>query len=147
MMDHYQFYTESADAREKLTCLNSIIDVNSPKLQQVVAELPNEKLQQVVAEIPFPASFAYVPWGQHIEIITKCRTIDEALFYIQKTIENGYSRSTLINVIEADFYIRVMGLINGVLYPPINEVYSMSVSFRSAKETSRTINPFLVIKC
>ena len=100
----YQFYTESADAKERLTHLDSIIDINSPKLQQVVAELPDIQLQQAVAEIPFPASFAYVPWGQHIEIITKCRTIDEALFYVQKTIENSYSRSALINVIEADFY-------------------------------------------
>ena len=39
-----------------------------------------------------------------MEIITKCKSPDEALFYIKKTIENGYSRSALLNVIEADYY-------------------------------------------
>ena len=63
-----------------------------------------EKLQQPVGEIPFPEVFGYIPWGQHIAIITKCKSLDEALFYIRKTIENGYSRSALLNVIEADYY-------------------------------------------
>ncbi len=30
--------------------------------------------------------------------------MEEALFYIQKTVEEGYSRSTLLNVIEAGLY-------------------------------------------
>ena len=68
----------------------------SAKLQQAVRELyqpTNQaptKLQQVVGEFPLP--FALVPWGHHIAIITKCETIDKALFYIGKTIEQGLSR-------------------------------------------------------
>ena len=50
-----------------------------------------EKLQQTVAEIEFPAAFGYVPWGHHIEIITKCNSVKEALFYIQRTIEEGWN--------------------------------------------------------
>ena len=34
--------------------------------------------------------FALVPWRHHIEIITKCDTIEKALFYIGKTIEQAY---------------------------------------------------------
>lgn len=34
----------------------------------------------------------------------KCKSVEEAVFYIRKTIENGYSRSALLNVIEADYY-------------------------------------------
>ena len=48
-----------------------------------------EKLQQAVGELDFPEIFAFVPWGHHIEIITKCKSIDEALFYIKKTIQEG----------------------------------------------------------
>ena len=63
-----------------------------------------EKLHQSGGKIEFPLLLSYVPWRHHIEIITKCKSLDEALFYIRKTIENGYSRSALINVVEADYY-------------------------------------------
>ena len=56
-----------------------------------------EKLQQVVAEIKFPSVFGFVPWGHHIEIVTKCKTIEEALFYVRKTIEESWSRRVLID--------------------------------------------------
>ena len=51
----------------------------------------SQKLQQPVGE--FPSPFAYVPWGHHIAIISKCKSVDEALFYIGKTIEQGMSRA------------------------------------------------------
>ena len=66
--------------------------------QQPVAEI----LQQVGAE--FPTAFAFVPWRHHVEIISKCQTIDEALFYIGKTIEQGLSRAALVNCIKANLY-------------------------------------------
>ena len=89
----------------------------SEKLQQVVGESINdislkqlnqyagiEKLQQVVGEIDFPMLFAYVPWGHHVYIITKCKEINEALFYIKKTIQESWSRNALINAVKADLY-------------------------------------------
>jgi len=58
------------------------------------------KRQQVVAQI------FQIPWGHNIAIITKCKTIDEALFYVKKTIENGYSRAVLVHQIESNLYKR-----------------------------------------
>lgn len=84
------------------------------KLQQPVAELSKEKLQQVVAELPQP--FLMVPWGHHIEIITKCKTIEEALFYIGKTIEQGLSRDALINCIKANLYEHQGKIVNNFSY-------------------------------
>ena len=52
----------------------------------------------------FPAVFAMVPWGHHINIISKCKSIDEALFYVKHTIDRGWSRNTLMNCIKADLY-------------------------------------------
>lgn len=104
MKKWYLFYSSAANFPEEVLTLEKAVSDSNRKLQQVVAELPSEKLQQDAAEIPFPDVFAYVPWGQHITIITKCRTVEEALFYIEKTIENGYSRNTLLNVIDADYY-------------------------------------------
>ena len=65
------------------------------KLLQPVIESDKEKLQQPVGE--FPSPFARVPWGHHIAIISKCKSVDEVLFYIGKTIEQGMSRAVLVN--------------------------------------------------
>ena len=40
----------------------------------------------------------------HILIIQKCKTIEEALFYIQKTIENGWSRRALEDNLQSNLY-------------------------------------------
>lgn len=53
------------------------------KLHQTGAEIGDEKLHQAGGE--FPVAFGLVPWRHHVEIITKCKSIDEALFYISKT--------------------------------------------------------------
>lgn len=47
-----------------------------------------------------------IPWGHHIAIITKIKNREEAIFYLQKTIEHGYSRSVLIHQIESHLYGR-----------------------------------------
>ena len=96
-------------------------NITNQKLQQLVAELQTSdnkqktKLQQLGAEIQeaefndelglaFPLAFSFVPWGHHIEITTKCKDINEALFYIQQTINEGWSRNTLDNCLRADLY-------------------------------------------
>ena len=56
------------------------------KWQQAVALLNDVNVQQFVSQIP---------WGHNIKIVTKCKAIDEALFYINKTIELGWSRNML----------------------------------------------------
>ncbi len=58
--------------------------------------------QQLVDELE--SKIFFVPWGHHIEIITKCKNVAEALFYVQQTIENGWSRSILINMMETKLY-------------------------------------------
>jgi len=63
-----------------------------------------EKLQQVVGVLEMPKNFALIPWGQHIAIFTKSETVDEALFYINKTIENNWSRAVLVHQMETGLY-------------------------------------------
>ena len=45
--------------------------------------------QQVVAQLVTPQLFQ-IPWGHNIVIISKCKTIKKALFYVHKTIVNGW---------------------------------------------------------
>ena len=68
--------------------------------KQFVSKFDEEKSQQVVAQI------LMIPWGHNIAIIQKCKTIDEALYYVQNTIKNGISRNVLIHQIETNLYAR-----------------------------------------
>ena len=61
--------------------------------------------------VPFPDYFAYVPWKHHVEIVTKSKTIEEALFYIVKCATEGWSRNTLMNCIKAHQYENLGGAI------------------------------------
>jgi predicted nuclease of restriction endonuclease-like (RecB) superfamily len=56
--------------------------------------------QQLVAQI------FEIPWGHNIVIITKIKNESEALYYAQKTIENGWSRAVLVHQIESQLYHR-----------------------------------------
>ena len=95
-------------------------EIAQQKLPQLVGELkqsenqPNIKLSQVVGEsqhTDFPPLFAYVPWGHHAEIIAKCKTVEEALFYVKKCAAEGWSRNTLMNCIKGHYYENLGGAI------------------------------------
>ncbi|MCL2104162.1 MAG: PDDEXK nuclease domain-containing protein [Kiritimatiellaeota bacterium] len=78
-------------------------------LQQVAEELqvvaPERDIirQQLVDELETHPIFQ-IPWFHHVQIFTKCKSVKEALFYVQKTIENGWSRAVLMNFMEAGLY-------------------------------------------
>lgn len=64
----------------------------------------NTNLQQVAEDLEMPMEFGKIPWFHHVAIFTKSKSIAEALFYIDKTIENGWSRSELEAEIDDDLY-------------------------------------------
>ena len=64
-----------------------------------------EKSPQVVGDLENAFIFQ-IPWGQNREIITKSKSQEEALFYVQKTIQNNWSRSVLIHQIEGKLFLR-----------------------------------------
>jgi len=65
-------------------------DIN---VEQLVPQIQRDKLLQI-------------PWGHHVMILKKIKNINEALFYINKTIENNWSRSVLEYQIETNLYER-----------------------------------------
>ena len=108
MKKWYLFYADG-DAEEKLQRavgeLQSSVNQAVIKLQQSVGEIQHlvSKTSNEIG-MAFPQPFALVPWGHHVDIITKCKSIDEALFYVGKTIEQGLSRNSLANCIKANLY-------------------------------------------
>jgi len=93
--------------------------------KSVVRQAADQLVQQPVALIDFSvpeeqeessvlvdinADFATLllsaPWGHHIEIMTHCKSVEEAIFYLTKIVEEGWSRSTLIVNLKSDLYSR-----------------------------------------
>lgn len=47
-----------------------------------------------------------IPWGHNQRIMYKCKDINEAIFYVQKTMDNNWSRSVLEHQIDSRLYER-----------------------------------------
>ncbi|MGB3750552.1 MAG: PDDEXK nuclease domain-containing protein [Arcobacteraceae bacterium] len=58
------------------------------------------KMEQVVPQL------FLIPLGHNFVIVSKCKNIEEALYYVQNSIKNGISRSVLIHQIETNLYAR-----------------------------------------
>ena len=104
MKKWYQFYSEKLyQAGREL----QFIDIKAKeKLYQLGGEIKDvvSKEEIEAGAMPFPEVFALLPWRHHVEIINKCKSVEEALFYTYHAIEEGWSRSNLINCINANLY-------------------------------------------
>ena len=72
---------------------------------QLIGEQPVPQLREKLLQNAIE-SIIQIPWGHNLVIISKCENVDEALFYVSKTIENGWSRSVLTHQIESDLFER-----------------------------------------
>ena len=66
-----------------------------------------------------------IPWGHHVLLLGKIKLLNQALFYIHKTIENGWSRAILEYHIEKDLFNQQGKSINNftkTLLPPQSEL-------------------------
>ena len=124
----YLFYAQDGSIRQQLVgeLMSSVgnqsqfVDNERDTIrQQVVDELPTHTggsphlidnkidviFQQAVGKLENHQIFQ-IPWGHHIQIFSKSKSVKEALFYVQKTIENNWSRDTLALQIKSDLYAR-----------------------------------------
>ena len=97
----YSFYFERVTKSHQLGD-----QLEDEKSQQVADQIEStEKGQQVADQLEMPEVFGRVPWFHHVQIFCHCATLDEALFYINKTIEEGWSRSWLEDQIAAKLFL------------------------------------------
>lgn len=48
-----------------------------------------------------------IPWGHHIQILTKCKgNRDNALYFVRQTLKNNWSRAVLMNFLDTELYER-----------------------------------------
>ena len=64
----------------------------------------DEKSHQLGDQLEMPEIFGRIPWKHHVHIISKCKSLDEALFYINRVVEEGWSRSRLENQVAANLF-------------------------------------------
>jgi predicted nuclease of restriction endonuclease-like (RecB) superfamily len=96
----YQFYTNASV--QQLAGLNETSS-EPISVQQPVALNNESPIQQAVG---LDLNLGSIPWGHHVVLLDKTKTVHEALFYIQQTIENNWSRAILTLQIEQDLYSR-----------------------------------------
>ena len=73
-----QWYLFYADSEEKLA-----------QLGREISDVPSSTNDSIA----FPKYFAFVPWKHHVAIVSKCKSVEEALFYVIKCINEGWSRT------------------------------------------------------
>jgi len=78
--------------------------------QRSVAQLQNienqasEIVQPPVAQLE--KLVGQLPWTHNIVLLDKLQTVEERLFYAQKCIQNGWSKTVLVHQIEGNLYSR-----------------------------------------
>lgn len=104
----YLFYSE-VDMNWAASCC--------PIAQQAVAQLPVtralEEVKQPATHLEIPSKqsqavtkLVQIPWWHNVVIISKCKDVTEALYYVNKTIEHNWSRNVLTHQIESGLYAR-----------------------------------------
>jgi predicted nuclease of restriction endonuclease-like (RecB) superfamily len=100
----YQFYS-----RDIPNCGTACSTIELPP----VAQLSNpDEIIKMEQDVPHPNysqpvdTLFQIPWGHNLVIISRCKDVEEALFYIRKTIENNWSRSVLTHQIESGLFER-----------------------------------------
>lgn len=95
----YNFYTEPSIWQQAVAKLTNTIE--SEKWQQAVAKNDSYNPDDIIPKIT-----GQIPWGHNIHIFTKAKSFSEVLFYINQTLENGWSRDVLALQIKSNLYAR-----------------------------------------
>lgn len=110
MKDWYLFYYEryiilhQAGAKTADTNLHQV-GAEFEFRHQAGDEFEVANRQQAVDDLEMPDIFAIVPWRHHIQIFTKSKSVEEALFYINKVATEGWSRSRLESQMERQLFL------------------------------------------
>jgi len=68
--------------------------------------LPDHQLDYAASSKEAVSELFQIPWWHNVVIVQKCQNLEKALFYVQRTIANGWSRAVLTHQIESGLYER-----------------------------------------
>jgi len=98
----YLFYSQSdlPKTKQLVSFLEDNNKILSERFEQMAQQPDIQQNTQLLRRL------VTIPWGHHIKIMQKVKDVDQALFYVHKTIENNWSRAVLEYQIETDLYNR-----------------------------------------
>lgn len=107
MKEWYEFYCQGVEKKEILHQLGAKLqeaeNQNPIKLHQLGAEIVStNRISSILNDGGMLPIFGIVPWKHHLLLISKCKSIEEALYYMARSIDEGLSRRELEDVIDDD---------------------------------------------
>lgn len=107
MKEWYEFYMADDKHREILHQLGAKLqefeNQNPIKLHQLGAEIVStNRISSILNDGGMLPIFGIVPWKHHLLLISKCKSIEEALYYMARSIDEGLSRRELEDIIDDD---------------------------------------------
>lgn len=100
----YNFYNQNVFGQQPVAQIQNISNNTEIIIgQQAVAQFETTDNQQNTFA---QQSVAQIPWGHNILIFSKSKSLEEANFYIEKTIKNQWSRNILSLQIENNLFER-----------------------------------------
>jgi predicted nuclease of restriction endonuclease-like (RecB) superfamily len=104
-----EFPTLKGFSRTNLFYIKKFYEFYSTSLVQLSVGLnqDNDKKQIIQQSVGQNNYIIFqIPWRHNLEILNKCKTIDEAIFYIKQTIVNNWNSDTLALNIKTNLYKR-----------------------------------------
>ena len=87
--------------KQNVTIRQQLADELGAAIRQQPAD---ESGPKVGSRLEMPEIFGRIPWFHHVHIISKCHSLEEALFYINRVTEEGWSRSRLEAQVAANLF-------------------------------------------
>ena len=94
----YSFYADKFQDEKLVRCVQELYDSGNLPITSGV--------------IPFPEMFGLIPWGHHLDVVRLSNTLPEAVFYLKKTIQEGWKRIVLQRFLKAGLYAKHGGAIS-----------------------------------
>ena len=109
MKEWYEFYCLGENKKEILhqvgAKLQETENQNPIKLHQLGAEIVSvDRISAIINDGGMLPLFGIVPWKHHIYIFSKCKSLEEAFYYLARTIDEGLSKRELEDIIDSDSY-------------------------------------------
>ena len=101
----YNFYNQLLPFFEQVA-QKTLPDAEKAIIEQVAQKTDlyaNENNERKTSNL-LPKEIFCIPWCHHIILMRRCKTPQEALFYVRKTIEGNWSRSILLNMLDTGLY-------------------------------------------
>ena len=98
----YLFYSQSSIVQQLVGQLPETF-VNKGSKKNTILKQPIKQVQKTSF---VQQAVGQIPWGHHILIITKIKEYQQALFYLNETIKNNWSRNVLALQIETKLHKR-----------------------------------------